>query len=105
MDFSGHRVLLTNDDGIHAPGIVLLEKIIRRYTEEVWVVAPSEERSGASHSISMHDPIRHRALDDRHHAIKGTPTDCALISPRTSPIRARRRRRWRARCSACRRSR
>jgi 5'-nucleotidase len=79
MDLSGHRVLLTNDDGIHAPGIVLLEKIIRRYTQEVWVVAPSEERSGASHSISMHDPIRHRALDDKHHAIKGTPTDCALM--------------------------
>ena len=79
MDLSGHRVLLTNDDGIHAPGIVLLEKIIRRYTDQVWVVAPSEERSGASHSISMHDPIRHRALDDRHHAIKGTPTDCALM--------------------------
>lgn len=79
MDLSGQRVLLTNDDGIHAPGIVLLEKIVRRYTEEVWVVAPSEERSGASHAISMHDPIRHRALDDRHHAIKGTPTDCALM--------------------------
>lgn len=79
MDLSRQRVLLTNDDGIHAPGIVLLEKVVRRYTDDVWVVAPSEERSGASHSISMHDPIRHRALDERHHAIKGTPTDCALM--------------------------
>ncbi|MFM2280588.1 MAG: hypothetical protein RLZZ444_2819 [Pseudomonadota bacterium] len=79
MNLNGHRILLTNDDGIHAPGIILLEKIIRRYTDNVWVVAPSEERSGASHSISMHDPIRLRSLDDRHHAIKGTPTDCALM--------------------------
>lgn len=79
MDLNGHRVLLTNDDGIHAPGIILLEKIVRRYTDQVWVIAPSEERSGASHSISMHDPIRHRELDSHHHAIKGTPTDCALM--------------------------
>jgi 5'-nucleotidase len=79
MNLSGHRILLTNDDGIHAPGIVLLEKIIRRFTDQVWVVAPSEERSGASHSISMHDPIRVRALDSHHYAVKGTPTDCALM--------------------------
>jgi len=79
MDLSGHRILLTNDDGIHAPGLVLLEKVVRRFTDQVWVVAPSEERSGAGHSISMHDPIRVRALDDRHHAVKGTPTDCALM--------------------------
>ena len=79
MDLSGHRILLTNDDGIHAQGIELLEKIVRRYTNDVWVVAPAEERSGASHSISMHDPIRMRQLDDRHFAIKGTPTDCALM--------------------------
>lgn len=79
MDLSKHRILLTNDDGIHAPGLQLLERILRRYTDNVWVVAPSEERSGASHSISMHDPIRMRELDDRHFAIKGTPTDCALM--------------------------
>lgn len=79
MDLSMHRILLTNDDGIHAPGLQLLEKILRRYTDDVWVVAPAEERSGASHSISMHDPIRVRELDDRHFAIKGTPTDCALM--------------------------
>lgn len=79
MNLSGHRILLTNDDGIHAPGIMLLEKFIRQFTDDVWVVAPSEERSGAGHSISMHDPIRVRALDDRHFAVKGTPTDCALM--------------------------
>jgi len=79
-DWSKHRVLLVNDDGIHAPGIQLLEKIVRRYTDEVFVVAPDEERSGASHSISMNIPVRIREIDDRHYAVKGTPTDCALLA-------------------------
>lgn len=79
MDLRGHRILLINDDGIHAPGIELLERIVRRHCNDVWVVAPAEERSGASHAISMHDPIRMRQLDDRHFAIKGSPTDCALM--------------------------
>ncbi len=74
-----HRVLLTNDDGIGADGLALIERLVAPHAGDVWVVAPSEERSGASHSISMHDPIRHREIDARHHAIKGTPTDCALM--------------------------
>ena len=74
-----HKVLLVNDDGIDAEGIKLLEGLVSPHCKETWVVAPAEEQSGASHSISMHLPIRHRRLDDRHHAIKGTPTDCALM--------------------------
>ena len=77
---SKHRLLLVNDDGIDAPGIILLEKIARRYTDEVWVVAPDEEKSGASHSISINLPVRVRQRDDRHFAIKGTPTDCVLLA-------------------------
>ncbi len=77
---SKHRLLLVNDDGIDAPGIILLEKIARRYTDEVWVVAPDEEKSGASHSISMNMPVRVRKRDDRHFAITGTPTDCVLLA-------------------------
>jgi 5'-nucleotidase len=73
------RVLIVNDDGIDAPGIVLLEEIVRRFTDDVWVVAPDEERSGAGHSLSMSHPIRVRQRDSRHFAIKGTPTDCALL--------------------------
>ncbi|MFN6977894.1 MAG: 5'/3'-nucleotidase SurE, partial [Gemmobacter sp.] len=53
-----HRILIVNDDGIHADGIKLLERIARRYSDDVWVVAPDEEKSGASHSISMHVPVR-----------------------------------------------
>ena len=75
-----HRVLIVNDDGIHAPGIQLLEKVIRKHCDDVWVVAPDEEKSGASHSISMHVPIRQRQLDERHIAIKGSPTDCVLMA-------------------------
>lgn len=74
------RVLLVNDDGIHAPGLTLLEEIVREHTDDVWVVAPDEEKSGASHSISMHMPIRLRELDSRHTAIKGSPTDCVLMA-------------------------
>jgi 5'-nucleotidase len=73
-----HRVLIVNDDGIDAPGIKLLEELACELTDDVWVVAPDEEKSGFS--ISMTVPIRVRKLDDRHFAVKGTPTDCALLA-------------------------
>jgi 5'-nucleotidase len=75
-----HRALLVNDDGIDSVGIKLLEEIVRAFTDDVWVVAPDEEKSGFSHSISMTVPIRMRQLDDRHFAVKGTPTDCVLLA-------------------------
>lgn len=74
------RVLLVNDDGIDAPGLVMLEKIVRTFTDDIWVVAPDEERSGAGHSFSTTLPIRVRQRDERHFAVKGTPTDCALLA-------------------------
>jgi 5'-nucleotidase len=74
------RVLIVNDDGIDGPGIVLLEKVVRTFTDDIWVVAPDEERSGAGHSLSLSQPIRVRQRDERHFAIKGTPTDCALLA-------------------------
>ena len=73
------RVLIVNDDGIDGPGIVLLEKIVRRFTDDIWVIAPDEERSGAGHSMSTYHPIRVKQRDERHFAVKGTPTDCALL--------------------------
>ena len=75
-----HRALLVNDDGVDSAGIKLLEEIVRTFTDDVWVVAPDEEKSGFSHSISMTVPIRLRQLDDRHFAVKGTPTDCVLLA-------------------------
>ncbi len=73
------RILIVNDDGIDAPGIVLLEEIARAFSDDIWVVAPDEERSGAGHSLSLSYPIRVRRRDDRHFAVKGTPTDCTLL--------------------------
>lgn len=77
---SAQRVLLVNDDGIEATGLKLLEEIARGFTDDIWVVAPDEEKSGASHSLSLTLPVRVRRIDDRHFAIKGTPTDCALLA-------------------------
>jgi 5'-nucleotidase len=73
------RVLIVNDDGIDGPGIVLLEKLVGAFTDDIWVIAPDEERSGAGHSLSTYLPIRVRPRDERHFAVKGTPTDCALL--------------------------
>lgn len=73
------RVLVVNDDGIDGPGILLLEELVREFTDDVWVVAPDEERSGAGHSMSLAHPIRMKQRDERHFAIKGTPTDCVLM--------------------------
>lgn len=79
MAIAGKRVLIVNDDGIDGAGIVLLEKIVRRWTDDVWVVAPDQERSGASQTISITHPIRFTQRDERHFAVRGSPTDCALL--------------------------
>jgi len=79
MSPNNPRVLIVNDDGIDALGIVLLEKIVRQLTDDVWVIAPDEEKSGAGHSLSTYHPMRVKQRDERHFAVKGTPTDCALL--------------------------
>lgn len=73
------RILITNDDGIDGDGIRLLEKVALQMSDDVWVIAPEDERSGAGHSMSISHPIRIRQRDERHFAIRGTPTDCALL--------------------------
>jgi 5'-nucleotidase len=77
---STHRVLLVNDDGIQSEGLELLESQIRNFTDDVWVVAPDEEKSGASHSISLTLPMRVRRLGDKRYAVKGTPADCVILA-------------------------
>ena len=76
------RILLTNDDGINAPGIDVLEKIATDLTDDVWVVAPEIDNSGASHSLTLAEPLRMRELGERHFAVKGTPTDCVIMGVR-----------------------
>lgn len=73
------RILLTNDDGIHAPGIVALERIAAQLSDDVWVVAPETEQSGASHSLTLHHPLRVRQVGVRRFAVLGTPTDCVAM--------------------------
>src|ERR1051326_3406775 len=76
------RILLTNDDGIHAPGLAVLEEIARALSDDVWVVAPEFDQSGVSHSLSLNDPLRLREVGPRHYAVKGTPTDCVIMGAR-----------------------
>jgi 5'/3'-nucleotidase len=76
------RILCTNDDGIHAPGLKTLEAIARSLSDDVWVVAPETDQSGVAHSLSLNDPLRLREISDRHFAVKGTPTDCVIMGVR-----------------------
>lgn len=73
------RILVTNDDGIHSPGLTVAENIARAISDDVWVVAPENEQSGASHSLTLSAPLRMRKMDDRHYAVSGTPTDCVMM--------------------------
>ena len=76
------RILLTNDDGIHAPGFAALEKIAATLSDDVWMVAPESEQSGASHSLTLHSPLRYRRMEPRRFAVSGTPTDCVMLAVR-----------------------
>jgi 5'/3'-nucleotidase SurE len=80
VDLADARVLIANDDGIHAPGLKLLEKVMRRLAREVWVVAPDTEQSAASHSLTMRRPLYLRKVGRRRYTVDGTPTDCVLIA-------------------------
>src|SRR5579863_4555515 len=76
------RILISNDDGIASPGIGKLEAIARDLSDDVWVVAPEEEQSGASHSLTTRRPLRIREVAPRRYAVDGTPTDCVLVAVR-----------------------
>jgi 5'-nucleotidase len=80
IDLKQARILLTNDDGIDARGLKLLHKIVRGFCRDVWIVAPELEQSGASHSLTLHRPLRARRLGPRRFAVDGTPTDCVLLA-------------------------
>jgi 5'-nucleotidase len=84
------RVLVTNDDGIHAPGLEAAERIARALSDDVWVVAPETEQSGASHSLTLTLPLRLREIAPKRFAVTGTPTDCVMMAvahlmPETKP--------------------
>ena len=74
------RILVCNDDGIDAPGIKVLERVARGLSKDVWVVAPETQQSAASHSLTLHRPLRIRRISRRRHAVNGTPTDCVFLA-------------------------
>lgn len=74
------RILLSNDDGITAEGLKSLEKIAAVLSDDVWVVAPETEQSGAGHSLTLHTPVRVRKISPKRYAVSGTPTDCVLLA-------------------------
>jgi len=73
------RILLSNDDGINAPGLEVLEKIAASISDDVWVVAPESEESGASRKLTLTQPLRLRQVGNRRYAVQGTPTDSVLM--------------------------
>jgi 5'/3'-nucleotidase len=76
------RILITNDDGIHSPGLDVCEEVARALSEDVWVVAPEHDQSGVAHSLSLNDPLRLRQVAERRFAVRGTPTDCVIMGAR-----------------------
>ncbi|APE29405.1 5'/3'-nucleotidase SurE [Aurantiacibacter gangjinensis] len=76
------RILLSNDDGINAPGLAVLEAIARQLSDDVWVCAPAEENSGAGHSLTLHLPVRLREHGEKRFSVTGTPTDSVNLALR-----------------------
>ena len=77
------RILITNDDGINAPGLQVLEAIAHQVAGpdgEVWVVAPAFEQSGVGHCISYTHPMMVSKMDDKRYATEGSPADCVLVA-------------------------
>lgn len=74
------RILLTNDDGINAPGLKILEAIAAELSDDIWICAPDEEQSGAGHSLTLSRPVRLRKHGERRFSVTGTPTDAVMFA-------------------------
>jgi 5'-nucleotidase len=72
------HILLTNDDGVHAPGLEILARYSRKLGKTV-IIAPEHDNSAASHSLTMNRPLRVREIADTVYGVNGTPTDCVTI--------------------------
>lgn len=76
------RILITNDDGVNAPGLAVMERIARQLSDDVTVVAPETDQSGVAHSLSLSEPLRLRPIEEKRFAVRGTPTDCVILAVR-----------------------
>ena len=74
------RILLTNDDGFEAPGMKVLHDIAQTLSNDIWIVAPSDEQSGAGHSLTLTRPLRIRQRGDQQYSVDGTPTDSVMMA-------------------------
>ena len=72
------KILLTNDDGIHSRGLRALAKSLESIGD-IWVVAPDREMSAASHSLTLHRPLRIKEVVPQYFCVDGTPTDCICL--------------------------
>jgi len=79
-DLSRARVLISNDDGVDAPGIKALERVMKKIAGDVWVVAPQTEQSAAGHSLTLRAPLRIHKMSKRKFAVTGTPTDSVMLA-------------------------
>lgn len=75
------RILLSNDDGVHAVGLRILQRELKKIGS-VWVVAPLEEKSTTGHSLTIHKPLRLHQLEDRFYGVSGSPADCVYLGIR-----------------------
>src|SRR3984893_1810144 len=83
------RILITNDDGVHAEGLEICAEVAAALSDDVWIVAPETDQSGVAHALSLSDPLRLRKIDERRFAVKGTPTDCVIMAVRHIMIETR----------------
>lgn len=78
-DLARARVLLSNDDGIHAPGLAVLERVAKSLSDDVWTIAPEVNHSGAGHSLTLKRPLHIHQIGEKRYQVDGTPTDCVLL--------------------------
>jgi len=74
------KILLTNDDGIAAPGLAVLRRIAAQLSDDVWVCAPDTEQSAASRGVSLHNPVKLKKHEDKVYSVTGTPTDSVIVA-------------------------
>jgi 5'-nucleotidase len=74
------RILITNDDGIEAEGLAILEEVASQFADEIWVVAPAFDQSGAGQSLSLRNPIRVHKKSPHRLSVEGTPSDCVALA-------------------------
>lgn len=82
------RILITNDDGINAPGLKFLREAAKELSDDIWVAAPDSNQSGVSHALTLSNPLRVQEIDHRVFAVRGTPTDCVIVAVRKLMDRA-----------------